>query len=128
MADDALHLICLVEGDPFLFKVKPTGSMDIMELRKLIHEEGINGVFSSVDVIDLILWKVRMPWPVTTQLIFPQVNLAPPHGDELEDLIGKEVPGSVELDEIDKISSYWPANTPLNTEHLHIIVELSSGE
>ena len=58
MADDAIRaLICLIEGESSLFRVKPTGSMVIIELKELIKEEGING---SVNAMDLTLWKVRM--------------------------------------------------------------------
>jgi hypothetical protein len=61
MADDALRtLVCLVEGDRSLIKVKPTGSMDIIDLKNLIREEGRNGVFRSVVAKDLTLWKVSM--------------------------------------------------------------------
>jgi hypothetical protein len=62
MADDAFRALnCLVEGDPFLFKVKTTGSMEIYELKELILEQGnYHGVLRSVNVIDLTLWKVRM--------------------------------------------------------------------
>jgi hypothetical protein len=61
MADDASRtLICLIEGEPITFKVKPTGKMDMMDLKKLIKEEGKHGVLSNVDAKDLILWKVRM--------------------------------------------------------------------
>jgi Crinkler effector protein N-terminal domain len=61
MADDAVRtLVCLIEGDSTWFKVKPTGSMDIVDLRELIWEEGKNSVLRGVDAKDLTLWKVRM--------------------------------------------------------------------
>ena len=61
MADDAPRALnCLIEGDSSPFKVKPTGSNDIIDLKKLIWEECKNGVLSSVDASDLTLWKVRM--------------------------------------------------------------------
>jgi Crinkler effector protein N-terminal domain len=61
MADDVLcALQCLIEGDSSLFKVKPTGSVDIMDLKDLIKEKCKNGVLSGVDASDLTLWKVRM--------------------------------------------------------------------
>jgi hypothetical protein len=61
MTDDAPRaLTCLIEGETSLFRVKPTGSMDILELKDLIHEKGKNGVLSIVDAKDLVLWKVRM--------------------------------------------------------------------
>jgi hypothetical protein len=56
---------------------------------------------------------------------------------ELKDLIkekhltasGKNVSGSVKLEgEPDNTSGHWPATTPPNPQHLHIIVELPSGE
>ena len=60
MADDAVRtLLCLIEGDSTWFKVKPTGSMDIVDLRKLIWEEGIKRD-SGILAKDLTLWKVRM--------------------------------------------------------------------
>jgi Crinkler effector protein N-terminal domain len=61
MADDATRaLICLITGESSLFKVRPTGRDDIMDLKELIKEEGKNGVLNSVDAKDLVLWKVRM--------------------------------------------------------------------
>jgi hypothetical protein len=36
--------------------------------------------------------------------------------------------GSVHLDEVDDISDHWPATMPPNPKHLHIIVEIPSGE
>ena len=60
MADDTVRtLLCLIEGDSTWFKVKPTGSMDIVDLRKLIWEEGIKRD-SGILAKDLTLWKVRM--------------------------------------------------------------------
>ena len=60
MADDALRvLICLVEGESSTFKVRPTGDMDIMDLKDLIWEKK-NGAFNGVNAADqLILWKVN---------------------------------------------------------------------
>ena len=59
MADDALRvLICLVEGGSSTFKVRPTGDMDIMDLKDLIWEKNKNRVLNGVDSSDLILWKV----------------------------------------------------------------------
>jgi hypothetical protein len=61
MADDVLcALHCLIEGDSSLFRVRPTGSVDIMDLKDLIKEKRKNGVLSGVDASDLTLWKVRM--------------------------------------------------------------------
>jgi hypothetical protein len=59
MADNALRvLICLVEGDSSIFKVKPAGDTDIIDLKDLIWEENKNNVLKGVDSSDLILWKV----------------------------------------------------------------------
>ena len=59
MADNALRvLICLVEGDSSIFEVKPTGDMDIIDLKDLIWEENKNNALKGVDSSDLILWKV----------------------------------------------------------------------
>jgi len=63
MADDTLRtLVCLIAGESSLrlFKVNPTVSMDIMDLKGLIKEKRKNGVLSGVDAKDLTLWKVRM--------------------------------------------------------------------
>jgi hypothetical protein len=59
MADDAIHaLFCLIEGQSSVFKINPTGNMQIYDLQKLIKEENKNGVLNGVDSKDLILWKV----------------------------------------------------------------------
>ena len=52
-----ITLTCLIEGESSPFIVKPKGDNNIMELKKLIHEEGIN---ASVHAKDLSLWQVRM--------------------------------------------------------------------
>jgi len=58
-ADDAPRaLLYLIAGE--LFRVKPTGSMDIIELKDLIKEEHNDGVLKSVDAPDLTLWKVTL--------------------------------------------------------------------
>jgi hypothetical protein len=60
MADEApCTLNCLIEGESLLFRAKPAGNKDVIDLRKLIWEERKNGVLSSVDATDLTLWKVR---------------------------------------------------------------------
>ena len=61
MADYSLFaLTCLIEGEALPFIVEPKRDISIMKLKKLIHEEGKNGVLGSVDAKDLTLWKVRM--------------------------------------------------------------------
>ena len=132
MADDAPRtLLCLIIGESVLFTVKPTGSLDIIDLKSLIKEDRKEGVLGSVDAKDLILWKVRMSLdnhgPATAQLTFLQVDVAPPM-DEWGHLTGKDVPGSVRIEGLDTISSHWPATTPPNPQHLHIIIELPAGK
>ena len=59
MADDAIHaLFCLIEGQSSVFKIKPTGNMQIYDLRALIKEKKKDSVLSGVDPDDLTLWKV----------------------------------------------------------------------
>lgn len=61
MADKAhLALICLIEGESSLFKVRPTGGMDIIDLKDIIKEKGINASKHVILSKDLTLWKVRM--------------------------------------------------------------------
>ena len=61
MADNTpRRLICVIAGESALFRVQPTGSMDIIDLKNLVKEEGKNGVLHNVDAKDLTLWKVRI--------------------------------------------------------------------
>jgi Crinkler effector protein N-terminal domain len=61
MADDAPRaLLCLIAGESVSFIVKPTGSMDIIDLKDLIKEKRKNGALSGIVAKDLTLWKVRM--------------------------------------------------------------------
>jgi hypothetical protein len=56
MVDDAPRtLVCLIEGESSLFEVEPTGSMNIIKLKKLIKEEGINTTKHAVLAKDLTL-------------------------------------------------------------------------
>jgi hypothetical protein len=58
MTDDPVRsLVCLIEGESSLFRVEPTGNTDIIALKDLIKEKGINNVILAKD---LTLWKVRM--------------------------------------------------------------------
>jgi len=61
MWSQEITLWCNVKGDSVLFKVKAGIHDDISDMKKLIHHEGKNGVFSGVDAKDLVLWKVRCP-------------------------------------------------------------------
>jgi hypothetical protein len=56
-----------------------------------------------------------------------QVDLPPPLKDEWKHITGKDVPSSVELQSFETISDHWPATTPPNPKHIHIIVVLPSG-
>jgi hypothetical protein len=59
MADDTPRtLVCLIEGISVVFKIMPTGGMNIMDLKNLVKEKGKNSMFSDVDAYDLTLWKV----------------------------------------------------------------------
>jgi len=59
MADDAVRtLICIIEGESVVFKVKPTGSVDVMDLKDLIKEKRKDVIH--VDSASLTLWKVRI--------------------------------------------------------------------
>jgi hypothetical protein len=72
MTDDAPRALrCLIEGESSLFMVKPTGSMDILELKYLIQEQGKNGVLSSVDATELVIWKLRMSMARESTTNFP---------------------------------------------------------
>ena len=46
--------------DSSVFAVMTKEDINMMSLKKLIKEEGKNGVLANVDAKDLILWKVRM--------------------------------------------------------------------
>ena len=61
MADNIPRtLLCLIEGEDKLFKVRPKGDDDIVDLKDLIKEKGINVAEHAVLAKDLTLWKVRM--------------------------------------------------------------------
>ncbi|KAI0005333.1 hypothetical protein BJV74DRAFT_880612 [Russula compacta] len=102
LTDTDYKLWCLVEGDDKLFAVNALPSISIHELKKKIKEMGKNGVLSSVDTKDLILWRV---------------DLAFPSKDNRKHLIGKKE-RSVGLEETDDLSDHSPATTPPNHKHL----------
>ena len=77
MADDAPRALqCLIEGESLLFKVTATGSLDMMDLKRLIKEERKNGMLKNVDAADLMLWKVRMTSAVIRSDITGDTTLA----------------------------------------------------
>jgi Crinkler effector protein N-terminal domain len=53
-------LTCLIEGESSLFRVKPTTDIDMVDLKELIREKGINATEHAVLAKHLLLWKVRM--------------------------------------------------------------------
>ena len=57
--DDHRTLICLIQGTSQLFKLKPNGSSDIMDLQEMIKNKNSN-YLQSLDTSALTLWKVRM--------------------------------------------------------------------
>jgi hypothetical protein len=112
MTDNPVRsLVCLIEGESSLFRVEPTGNTDIIALKDLIKEKGIN---NAILAKDLTLWKV---------------DIKPDKRDVREFIIGRNVPDSVKLeDEFATVSTYWPATTQLGPNRLQIIVELPSGK
>jgi len=77
MADDTPRdLQCLIKGEPVAFRVELKGSKNIIELKDLIKQEGMNGVLKFVDAKDLILWKVRMTFLVIRSDITGDTTLA----------------------------------------------------
>ena len=54
------RLLCIIAGEPALFRVQTTGSMDIIDLKILIKENRKNGTLLNVDATDLAFWKVRI--------------------------------------------------------------------
>jgi hypothetical protein len=60
MSDETYDFFGLIEGDSKVFSVTTSPTTPITELKKLIKEEGRNGVLNGVNSKDLALWKVRM--------------------------------------------------------------------
>jgi hypothetical protein len=61
MTDDGSRaLVCLIAGESTVFRVRPTGKDDIIDLKGLIKEIGINSTEHAVLAKDLTLWKVRV--------------------------------------------------------------------
>jgi hypothetical protein len=59
MTDDTVRkLWCLVEGDRTPFQVDAPPSMNIAQLKELVHEKGIDATKNTVLAKDLKLWKV----------------------------------------------------------------------
>ena len=58
--DQNIALTCLIEGESSVFRVRPKGNIDMIDLKDLIHQKGINVTERAVLAKDLTLWKVRM--------------------------------------------------------------------
>jgi hypothetical protein len=130
--DISLELSCLIEGDRSVLFVNVPGKSKVAALKKLVHEEGKNGILSNVDAKDLVLLKTSSPktevnlvahsstlWQVDVDLnanedSLPQLTIT---GDD----------ESVQLRDWKPISYYWlkqPAN-----DRLHIFVKApAAGE
>lgn len=48
----------LIKGDSTVFKVNELFGSDIIDLKKLVHQERENGALRDVDAKDLVLWEV----------------------------------------------------------------------
>lgn len=87
--DAVCTLACLIKGNSTWFKVKPTGSIDIVDLRKLIWEEGKNGVLRGVLAKDLTLCHVLkcmlsyflLPSWRISRILWASVTLKRTHSD-----------------------------------------------
>ena len=72
MADNTpCRLLCVIAGESTPFRVQPTGSMDVIDLKVLIKEEGKSGVLLNVDAQDLTLWKVSLTMARDVTTNFP---------------------------------------------------------
>jgi Crinkler effector protein N-terminal domain len=56
--DTRRDLWCFIKDDPNAFVVTAPIDASIARLKKLVWEEGKNGVLSNTDAKDLVLWKV----------------------------------------------------------------------
>jgi hypothetical protein len=56
--DTHRNLWCFIKDDPNVFEVTAPVDATISRLKKLVWEEGKNGVLSNTDAKDLMLWKV----------------------------------------------------------------------
>jgi len=56
--DTHRDLWCFIKGDPNVFEITAPVNANISRLKKLVWEEGKNGVLSNTDAKDLVLGKV----------------------------------------------------------------------
>jgi hypothetical protein len=57
MSDDAIELFCLLEGDSAVFPVTIAIDDHVSNLKKKIHQDGIDTTIIPVLAKDLTLWK-----------------------------------------------------------------------
>jgi hypothetical protein len=61
MADNGFRVICcVVQGHSDVFKVKAPVDNDIVDLKKLVYQEGIDSTINPVLAKNLTLWKVSV--------------------------------------------------------------------
>ena len=51
---------CFVQDDSDVFKVKASVNGDVVDLKKLVFDEGKNSTFRDTDAKNLTLWKVSV--------------------------------------------------------------------
>src|SRR5436190_1102982 len=103
--------------------------MDINDAKKLIQEEGKEGVLSKVDAKDLTLWQVRrLHSPLQSlqltlyQLKEPQlIKPAGSLGDRIRNQVSNLSQFAIELEPTDTIVQAFPEH--LLPNRLHIIVQ-----
>ena len=61
MADNGFHVVCcVVQGDSDVFKVKASVDNDVVDLKKLVYQKGIDTTISPGLAKNLTLWKVSV--------------------------------------------------------------------
>ena len=76
MSDTPYNLWCHIVGDNTFFPIVASSTTLIGVLKSKIKEERKNGVPSSVDAADLLLWKVSMTLVVIRSGITGDTTLA----------------------------------------------------
>ena len=61
MPDNGFRVICcVVQDDSNVFKIKASVNDDVVDLKKLVFDEGKNSTFRDTDAKNLTLWKVSV--------------------------------------------------------------------
>ena len=61
MADNGFHVVCcVVQGDSDVFKVNASVDNDVVDLKKLVYQKGIDTTINPVLAKNLTLWKVSV--------------------------------------------------------------------